>query len=143
VPIHRRRESFRRGIAEELAAGHALDPASTGSIEPLRPFDPHEPAASTDVGDVRWNVPTTGFIAATFVPGVVPHTWQAAACAGMSIGQKGMLVAAKARALTGVDLFSNPQLVQDARKDFARQLAGKTYKSEIPDGQQPPLDYRF
>jgi aminobenzoyl-glutamate utilization protein B len=113
VPIHRRRESFRRGIAEELAAGHALDPASTG------------------------------FIAATFVPGVVPHTWQAAACAGMSIGQKGMLVAAKARALTGVDLFSNPQLVQDARKDFARQLAGKTYKSEIPDGQQPPLDYRF
>jgi hypothetical protein len=42
-----------------------------------------------------------------------------------------------------VDLFSNPQLVQDARKDFARQLAGKTYKSEIPDGQQPPLDYRF
>jgi aminobenzoyl-glutamate utilization protein B len=94
------------------------------------------------VGDVSWNVPTIGFIAATFVPGVVPHTWQAAACAGMSIGQKGMLVAARALALTGADLFSNPQLILDAKKDFDRQLAGKTYKSEIPAGQKPPLDYR-
>ena len=134
---------FAAELQRSLPPGSALDPGSNASIAPLRPFDPHEPAASTDVGDVSWNVPTIGFVAATFAPGVVPHTWQATACAGMSIGQKGMLVAAKALALTGVDLFSNPQLVQDARKDFAHQLAGKTYKSEIPDGQKPPLDYRF
>ena len=135
-------EHFAEELQKSLPPGGARDPGSTASIEPLRPFNPNEPAASTDVGDVSWNVPTIGFIAATFVPGVVPHTWQAAACAGMSIGQKGMLVAAKALALTGADLFSNPQLILDAKKDFDRQLAGKTYKSEIPAGQKPPLDYR-
>jgi len=134
---------FAEELQKSLPPGGAGDPGSTASIEPLRPFDPNEPAASTDVGDVSWNVPTIGFVAATFVPGVVAHTWQATASAGMSIGQKGMLVAAKALAVTGADLFANPQLIQDAKKDFVRQLAGKTYKSEIPSGQKPPLDYRF
>jgi len=134
---------FAEQLQKSLPPGGAGDPASTASVEPLRPFDPNQPAASTDVGDVSWNVPTISFTAATFVPGVVAHTWQAAACAGMSIGQNGMLVAAKALAITGADLFSNPQLIRDAKKDFAHQLAGKTYKSEIPSGQKPPLDYRF
>ena len=135
-------EHFAIEMQKSLPPGGARDPGTTAAIEPLRPFDPNEPAASTDVGDVSWNVPTIGFTGATFVPGVVAHTWQSAACAGMSIGQKGMLVAAKALAATGSDLFSNPQLIQDAKRDFARQLAGKTYKSEIPRGQKPPLDYR-
>jgi aminobenzoyl-glutamate utilization protein B len=134
---------FAERLQKSLPAGGAGDLGSTASIEPLRPFDPNEPAASTDVGDVSWNVPTIGFSAATFVPGVVAHTWQATACAGMSVGQRGMLVAAKALAVTGADLFSNPQLIEDAKTDFARRLAGKTYKSEIPSGQKPPLDYRF
>ena len=74
--------------------------ASKG-IEPLRKFDPNQPAASTDVGDVSWNVPTIGFSAATWPAGTAAHTWQAAATSGMSIGQQGMVVAAKAIALTG------------------------------------------
>lgn len=133
---------FAEELHKSLPPGDAGDDGSSASIEPLRPFDPNRPAASTDVGDVSWNVPTIGFTAATFVAGVVAHTWQATACAGMRIGQQGMLVAAKALAVTGADLFSNPQLIQDAKRDFARQLAGKTYKSEIPSGQKPPLDYR-
>jgi len=114
----------------------------SAKVEPLTPFDPNAPAASTDVGDVSWNVPTIGFSTATFVPGVSPHTWQAAASAGMSIGQRGMVVAAKAMALTGADLLASPQLVADARKEFERQLQGKQYRSFIPEGQKPPLDYR-
>ncbi len=114
---------------------------TSARIEPLMPFDPNSPAASTDVGDVSWNVPTIGFVAATFVPGVAPHTWQAAASAGMSIGQRGMVVAAKALALTGADLFASPQLVAEAHQEFARQLQGKTYRSFIPEGRKPPLDY--
>jgi len=133
---------FAEEIQKSLPPGGAGDIASTASVQPLRPFNPNEPAASTDVGDVSWNVPTIGFTAATFVPGVVPHTWQAAACAGTTIGQRGMLVAAKALAVTGADLFANPQLVRDAKQDFARKMAGKTYKSEIPAAHKPPIDYR-
>jgi hypothetical protein len=48
---------------------------------------------------------------------------------------------AKALALTGADLFASPQLVADAHKEFARQLPGKSYRSFIPEGAKPPLDY--
>jgi len=111
-------------------------------IKPLRGPDPNAAAASTDVGDVSWNVPTIGFEAATFVPGVVAHTWQATASSGMSIGQQGMIVAAKALAITGADLFTNRQLVLDAKSEFRRQLEGKKYQSVIPANQKPPLNYR-
>jgi aminobenzoyl-glutamate utilization protein B len=111
-------------------------------VEPLRPVDPNAPSASTDVGDVSWTVPTIGFLAATFVPGVSAHTWQAAASAGMSIGQDGMVVASKALAITAIDLFAGPQLVQAAKADFQSKLAGKTYFTAIPADQKPLLDYR-
>lgn len=114
----------------------------THEVEPLRRPDPNAPAASTDVGDVSWVVPTIGFTTATFVPGVAPHTWQAAASAGMSIGQDGMVVASKVLAMTAVDLFTNAQLVTAAKADYARELAGRQYHSFIPAGQKPPLDYR-
>jgi aminobenzoyl-glutamate utilization protein B len=116
---------------------------TTNEIEPLRKFDPNEPAASTDVGDVSWNVPTIGFSAATFVPGGGAHTWQATATSGMSIGQHGMVVAAKAIALTGLDLLTDPGLVQAAKDDFRKQTAGKSYYTAIPAGQKPPINYRF
>jgi aminobenzoyl-glutamate utilization protein B len=61
----------------------------------------------------------------------------------MSIGHKGMIIAAKALALTGADLFSDRQSVLDAKADFRRQMEGKTYKSVIPVGQKPPLHYRL
>ena len=60
----------------------------------------------------------------------------------MSIGQDGMVIAAKALALTAADLFAEPQLVQAAKADFAKKLTGKTYESPIPAGQKPILGYR-
>ena len=133
---------FAEELQKSLPEEGRRDLNSTATIEPLRPFDPNAPSASTDVGDVSWNVPTIGFGSATFVPGVAAHTWQAAACAGSTIGQRGMVVSAKAMALTAADLFANPQLVADAKTDFLKQLQGKTYETMIPEGQKPPLDYR-
>jgi aminobenzoyl-glutamate utilization protein B len=132
-------KQFAEELQKSLPAGAAGELDSPALVQPLRGS---ETQASTDVGDVSWNVPTIGFLAATFVPGVVAHTWQAAASAGMSIGQKGMVVAAKALAATGADLFSDPKLVLDAKADFRRQVEGKAYQSVIPAGQTPPLNYR-
>jgi aminobenzoyl-glutamate utilization protein B len=98
-------------------------------------------SASTDAGDVSWVVPTVQFTTATFVPGVAAHTWQAAACAGTSIGRKGMLVAARTLALGGSELFENPATLQAARADFEKRLAGRHWITRIPPGAKPPLDY--
>ena len=130
---------FAEELQQSLPAGEGGKLDSTAVVLPL---GVRTGQASTDAGDVSWNVPTIGFRTATFVPGVVAHTWQAAASAGMSIGQKGMIVAAKALAATGADMFADRQLISDAKADFRRQLNGNTYQSVIPAGQKPPLDYR-
>jgi aminobenzoyl-glutamate utilization protein B len=97
---------------------------------------------STDVGDVSWVVPTAGFGTATFVPGTPGHSWQSTACSGMSIGQKGMMVAAKTLSLSAIDLFTEPDLLSAAKMNFAERKAGKEYRSRLPTDQKPPLDYR-
>jgi aminobenzoyl-glutamate utilization protein B len=98
-------------------------------------------SASSDAGDVSWVVPTAQFTTATFVPGVAAHTWQAAACAGTSIGRKGMLVAARTLALAGVELFENPAEVQAAKESYQTRLAGRTWTTRIAADAQPPLNY--
>jgi len=99
-------------------------------------------SASTDLADVSWNVPTAQVVAATFVPGVPAHSWQATACAGGTIGVKGMMVAAKTMALTTADLFTDPTHIQNARAEFDRKRGpGFTYTTRLAD-RKPALDYR-
>jgi aminobenzoyl-glutamate utilization protein B len=113
-----------------------------GSQESIEPPSEGKGEASTDAGDVSWTLPMAEMTAATFVPGVPPHTWQSAACAGMSIGRKGMVVAAKSLVLTAVDLFTDPNQVAAAKASFEKRRAGFEYRSRIPAGQKPPLTYR-
>ena len=88
-----------------------------GSQETIEPPTEGKGEASTDAGDVSWTLPMAEMVTATFVPGVPAHSWQSAACAGMSIGRKGMVVAAKSLVLTAVDLFTDPKQVAAARID--------------------------
>jgi aminobenzoyl-glutamate utilization protein B len=135
-------KEFALKLQKTLGIDTVPDLDQTDVIQPLRPVDLNAPSASTDVGDVSWTVPTIGFGAATFVPGVAAHTWQATASAGMSIGQDGMVIASKALALTAIDLFTRPELIVAAKADFDRKLTGKTYQSPIPAGQKPLINYR-
>jgi aminobenzoyl-glutamate utilization protein B len=113
-----------------------------GSQEGIQPPSEGYFSASSDVGDVSWIVPTAALGTATFVPGVPAHSWQSAACAGMSIGRKGMVVAAKTMALTALDLFMNPDELRAARASFEQRRAGYEYRSRIPAEHKPPLNYR-
>lgn len=110
----------------------------------VSPFQP-EPGvypASTDVGDVSWVAPTTGLRTATWVPGTSAHSWQAVAAGGTSIGKKGMLVAAKTIALTGIQLFKNPDICEQAKAELLERT-GPAFKYEALLGdREPPLDYR-
>jgi aminobenzoyl-glutamate utilization protein B len=99
-------------------------------------------SASTDVGDVSWAVPTVGLTTATWVPGTPAHSWQAVAAGGMSIGRKGMMVAAKTLAITAIDLFQNEKVIADAKAEFEkRRGADFKYKALVGD-RKPALNYR-
>ena len=130
-----------RAFAEELRKTFSGEVPALETVEEVtdqsRPF-----AGSTDVGDVSWALPTLDFNAATYVPGTPGHSWQSTACAGMSIGRKGMLVAAKTLALTALDIATEPKHVEAARAAFDKRRGGVTYRSRIPMDAKPPLDYR-
>jgi aminobenzoyl-glutamate utilization protein B len=97
---------------------------------------------STDVGDVSWVVPTTGFSTACWVPGTPGHSWQAVACGGTTIARRGMQLAAKVIAVTCWDLFTTPEILAEAKAEHARRLEGGGYQPLIGPDQPPPLDYR-
>ncbi len=98
---------------------------------------------STDVGDVSWVVPTTGFNVATWVPGTPGHSWQAVACGGTTIGKKGMMLASKVLAVTALDLFQSPELVKKARAELNKKLEGAKFEPLLEKSQKPPLDFRL
>lgn len=126
-----------------VPAGSLKKPTEAATVKPFaKSADDPLSGGSTDVGDVSWAVPTVGLGTATWVPGTAAHSWQAVACSGTSVGQKGMIVAAKTLALTAIDLMSDPKLVDAARKDWL-DARGKDFKYEALLGtRKPALDYR-
>ncbi|MDB5466743.1 MAG: amidohydrolase, partial [Phenylobacterium sp.] len=62
--------------------------------------------------------------------------------AGSSIGIKGAVNAAKTLALTGADLFANPDVIKKAKAELdTRRGPNFTYKAMLGD-RPPALDYR-
>ena len=97
-------------------------------------------AGSTDVADISWVVPTGRISVATGVLGQPGHSWQIAACAGMSIGHKGMLMAGKVLATGGLKLFEDAELRAAAHAEFVERTKDNPYQTPIPEGVEPPLD---
>jgi aminobenzoyl-glutamate utilization protein B len=94
---------------------------------------------STDVSDVSWQCPTMEFSTSCNVIGGPGHDWRFTAVSGMSIGHKSLIFAAKTMAATALDLFTNPEYLEKAKKEHKERLAREIYKSPIPDDVHPPL----
>lgn len=135
-----RYSSEERAFAEKLRTSLTSDdlPPLDSAAE-VKPLQREVTSWSTDVGDVSWIIPTGEIRAAAFVPGVAAHSWQSTACAGMGIGQKAMVVAAKTLALTALDLFTDTTQVAAARAAFEKRVAGKKYVSPVPPDAKPRL----
>ncbi len=97
---------------------------------------------STDVGDVSWRVPTGGLRTACLASDSPGHSWQNVAAIGSSIGEKGILYAAKVLALTALDLLEDPKQTAAARADWQQRMKDREYFSFIPDEQKAPRSIR-
>jgi aminobenzoyl-glutamate utilization protein B len=108
------------------------------------PWDEGEVShGSTDVGDVSWQTPTLSFETACFVLGSPGHSWQNVAAAGVGIGHKGGIYAAKVIAATAIEIMSNGKLIEEAWKEFREKTKGKKYKSPIPpEVKEPPRIFK-
>ena len=129
-----------QAFAKALQAHLKVEPSGFDTtIVPLA--DKPEPprGGSTDVAEVSWIVPTVGFTVTTAAAHIPWHSWATTACHATPAAIKGAEVAAKVIALTGVDLLTTPELLQQARETFLKLTEGKPYQSPIPINQPPPL----
>jgi aminobenzoyl-glutamate utilization protein B len=126
-------------FAKEIQRATGVEPKGLdGSVRPWAAPKADPEGGSTDVGDVSWFVPMLG-LSATTAPFEAPwHAWPTVACAGMSIGHKGLVYAAKAMATTMVDLYEDPKTIQAIQAEFKEKTKGVVYKPFVPEGP-PPL----
>jgi aminobenzoyl-glutamate utilization protein B len=134
---------------DETSFGKKLQTSFTYKVPPVEEAATIKPlkvetdagGGSTDVGDVSYAVPTVGMRAATWVPGTPAHSWQAVACGGTDIGVKGLMVAAKTMALTAIDLYTNPSLIEKATEEYKKAKGDYQYKALLGN-RKPALNYR-
>ena len=70
--------------------------------------------------------------------GTPVHSWQAAAQAGMAIGDRSLLFAAKVMARSGLELLRNADLLSEVRAEWETRRGGREYRAVLPPDAQPP-----
>lgn len=114
-----------------------VEEVSDGGKMPLNTFNmPYQQInyvmpGSTDVGDVSWQTPTAQANIVCYPSHTPGHSWQIVSCGASSIGDKGMIQAAKLLASTAITLFEKPELLEKAKKEFDETLKGK-YVCPVP-----------
>ncbi|MEQ8330018.1 MAG: amidohydrolase [Longimicrobiales bacterium] len=95
---------------------------------------------SDDIGDVSWNMPTVTLRFPANMPGGPGHNWANGIAMATPIAHKGSLAGAKVQALTLLDLFLEPRIVDDAWAYFNDvQTAETTYTPFITADDQPAI----
>jgi len=136
-----------RYTAEEQEFAKAIQQATgkpavgmDAEVRPLRETEKNPAGGSTDVGDVSYIVPTIRLRAPIAGKDVPWHSWAVVATGGMSIGHKGLVYASKALAMTMVDLYEDPALVEAVKAEFRERKGAYEYEGILPPGP-PPLDF--
>ncbi len=120
------------------AIQRATGVAETGLDTRIQPLEGQEAeGGSTDVGDVSWLAPTLTLTVATSPKAAPWHAWPVVATGGMSIGHKGLTLAAKVLAATMVDLYEQPAALAAVRADFEERKGDVVFKAYLPDGPPP------
>jgi len=114
-----------------------------GKVKPMKETQEHPMGGSTDSGDVSWIVPMIRMSAPTAPKETPWHSWAVVACGGMSIGHKGLDYAAKALAMTMIDLYDSPELIKDVKAEFMERKGDSNYVPIIPDAPAPIPAYMF
>lgn len=94
-------------------------------------------AASTDVGDVSWVVPTGQVYVTSYAFGTQPHSWQLVAQGKSTAAHKGMLLAGKVMACSAIEILQNPEMIEKVKAEHVEWLNGEEYCSLIPADAKP------
>ena len=130
-----------RGIQRELGvADSGMTSRNQGRLEGPTPEAQRTGGGSDDIGDVAWTVPTVTLRFPSNIPNMPGHNWANAISMATPIAHKGVVVGAKAQAMTMLDILLTPQIVTDAW-DYFTNVQTKTikYRPFFAATDQPPI----
>ncbi len=87
----------------------------------------YELNGSSDSGDISQIIPSCLYTTSCWPVGVAPHTWQATAANGSSLGKKGALYSAKVCAGIVFDLLTKPVLLEKIIEEFKSRKDREIY----------------
>ena len=94
-----------------------------GSLgENVQTPDANERRGSSDMGNVSQILPAIHPYVTIAAPGTGGHTPEFAVAAASPWGHQALIRSAKALAMTAVDLFTQPELLAEAKSEFARTV---------------------
>lgn len=94
---------------------------------------------SDDIGDISWNVPTVVVNYPANIPGLPGHNWSNAIAMATPIAHKGTTAGAQVVAMTMIDLFTKPALVEKSWEYFRSvQTKDRKYQSLLGPDDKPP-----
>lgn len=95
---------------------------------------------SDDIGDIMWTVPTITIRYPSNIPNTIGHHVTAAIGMATPIAHKGVVVGAKAVAMTILDLVTTPSLVAEAKDYFQNvQLRDQKYDPVLAPTDMPAI----
>jgi aminobenzoyl-glutamate utilization protein B len=112
-------QQLAKGLQCEL--GNRQPPGLDTTLNRLEPPIREEQkrgGGSDDIGDISWNVPTVTLRFPSNIPGLPGHNWANAISMATPIAHKGATAGAKAEALTLIDLYTKPAILEQAWSYF-------------------------
>ena len=111
-------QTLANGLQRELGQEERGLPDSIGALRGPVDLERSLGGGSDDIGDVSWNMPTVTLRYPANMPGGPGHNWANGIAMATPIAHKGSLAGAKVQALTLLDLFLRPELVEEAWSYF-------------------------
>ena len=133
-------EAFAKAV--QTTNGLKVQPLSTEVAELSTPENrgPSTGGGSDDIGDIMWTVPTITIRYPSNIPNAIGHNVTSAMAMATPIAHKGVVVGAKAVAMTVLDLMTTPQLVADAKDYFQNvQLKDQKYDPVLSPSDKPAI----
>src|ERR1700675_489845 len=111
-------------------------------VEPLtEPGKNPSGGGSDDIGDISWNVPMVYLMYPANIPNLPGHSWANGVAMATPIAHKGSTAGAKVQAMTALDFFLEPQLVQQAWEYFRNvQTKDVHYETFLSPDDTPAVE---
>ena len=112
------------------------------TVNELRPPSegPRGGSGSDDIAEVSWNLPTVNLRYPSNISGLVGHHWSSAIAMATPISHKGATAGAKAQAMTAIELFTRPEVLEAAGAYFRDQTKQTKWHSLVPEGTTAPIE---